>query len=391
MPDQCFVIMPYGSKKDATGRTVDFDALYRLLHAPAILQAGLSPIRSDQQQESGVIHKQLLEHLRDRAVVLADLSLHNPNVFYELGARHAMARRGTVLTCEEGTPLPFDVNLARVIKYRYDGVELRAQDLRAAEAELVAQLKAARSGQVDSPIHSLISLAPAAGKLERTGEKQRALLIKPYEALRLYPEELGRRWCEAKANYHSLFERHADSAFGSRALGYWWLEGADDFQLQSGREIAKALSGNEQFDLAHELYLKLEARRYDELGYKDFIYYGDAASEAEPTVKGTDEGFRCFKQARACIESTLESGAAEALSAIAWVDQRTASLQAWRWMLTNDERFSTRRFNCTSAPSRRTRARWRRPRTIMLAASHSATCACWRSSAREPATKMLPI
>jgi len=62
--------------------------------------------------------------LRDRGVVLADLSLENPNVFYELGVRHVMSARETVLICRAGSELPFDVKLSRVILYDFDGQHL---------------------------------------------------------------------------------------------------------------------------------------------------------------------------------------------------------------------------------------------------------------------------
>ncbi len=32
----CFVLMPFGRKTDATGRTTDFDAVYREIIAPAV-------------------------------------------------------------------------------------------------------------------------------------------------------------------------------------------------------------------------------------------------------------------------------------------------------------------------------------------------------------------
>jgi len=56
--------------------------------------------------------------------VLADLSLENPNVFYELGVRHVMSARETVLICRAGSELPFDVKLSRVILYDFDGQHL---------------------------------------------------------------------------------------------------------------------------------------------------------------------------------------------------------------------------------------------------------------------------
>jgi hypothetical protein len=66
---------------------------------PAIKAAGLTARRADQTVSSGPIHTDMFRDLRDRPLVLADLSLLNPNVFYEIGIRHVLARRGTVLMC----------------------------------------------------------------------------------------------------------------------------------------------------------------------------------------------------------------------------------------------------------------------------------------------------
>lgn len=69
----------------------------------------MEPIRADEQTGSHIIHSEMFRELRDRAVVLADLSLGNPNVYYELGIRHVLSSSGAVLMCREGTELPFDV------------------------------------------------------------------------------------------------------------------------------------------------------------------------------------------------------------------------------------------------------------------------------------------
>ena len=52
---------------------------------------------------------------------VADITGANPNVFYELGIRHAMRPRTTVIVFGEGTVLPFDIALVRGISYKTDG------------------------------------------------------------------------------------------------------------------------------------------------------------------------------------------------------------------------------------------------------------------------------
>jgi hypothetical protein len=53
----CFVLMPFGRKTDAAGRVTNFDSVYQKLIAPAVEQAGLEPIRADDEKIGGTIHK----------------------------------------------------------------------------------------------------------------------------------------------------------------------------------------------------------------------------------------------------------------------------------------------------------------------------------------------
>lgn len=121
---ECFVVMPFGKKPLPNGLTYDFDKVYRVIISRAVREAGMKPLRADETIGSRLIHSDMFKDLRDRPVVLADLSLENPNVFYELGIRHVMSPTGTVLMCRTGTELPFDVRLSRIIFYKFNGEEL---------------------------------------------------------------------------------------------------------------------------------------------------------------------------------------------------------------------------------------------------------------------------
>jgi hypothetical protein len=91
---------------------------------------------------------------------VADITGANPNVFYELGIRHAMRPRSTVLVFAEGTVLPFDIALVRGLSYQTDGggEPLEAEATRRAIAD---QLIEARANSLDdSPIFQLIDGLP---------------------------------------------------------------------------------------------------------------------------------------------------------------------------------------------------------------------------------------
>ena len=105
----CFVVMPFGSRTDAGGQMIDFDAIYEHFIKPITAAAQLRSVRCDELDEAGSIHRRMFEHIADADVVLVDLSMLNPNVFYEMGVRHALAHNTTVLMRLEGTAIPFNL------------------------------------------------------------------------------------------------------------------------------------------------------------------------------------------------------------------------------------------------------------------------------------------
>src|SRR3954454_12638401 len=117
----CFVLMPFGRNSDGTGATIDFDAVYRDLIAPAVRAAGLEPLRADEEVTGGIIHKPMFERLILCEYAVADLTFANANVFYELGVRHAVRPWSTALLFAQASgQLPFDVAPLRAIPYSLD-------------------------------------------------------------------------------------------------------------------------------------------------------------------------------------------------------------------------------------------------------------------------------
>ena len=156
----CFVLMPFGKKMDAAGRVTNFDSIYTKIIAPAVSQAGLEPIRADEEKIGGTIHKPMFERLMLCHYAVADITGANSNVFYELGIRHAMRPRSTVIVFGEGTVLPFDIALVRGISYKTDGAGEPVES-EATLAAIASQLKSARGNPYDdSPIFQLVEGVP---------------------------------------------------------------------------------------------------------------------------------------------------------------------------------------------------------------------------------------
>ena len=115
----CFVAMPFG-RKSAEGRSVDFDSVLKQIIVPAIEMAGMRPLRADEEQARGIIHKSMFERLLLCEYVICDLTFANANVFYELGIRHAAKPFTTVLITADAIRLPFDVAMMRTLPYSLD-------------------------------------------------------------------------------------------------------------------------------------------------------------------------------------------------------------------------------------------------------------------------------
>lgn len=156
----CFILMPFGKKKDATGREIDFDAVYAQLIAPAVRAAGMEPIRADEEKTGGIIHKPMFERLILCEFAVADLTAANANVFYELGVRHATRPHTTVLIFAEGSgQLPFDVAQLRAIPYAV-GPGGKPLDVDKTRKLLADRLNEARTPTHDSPLYQLLENYP---------------------------------------------------------------------------------------------------------------------------------------------------------------------------------------------------------------------------------------
>lgn len=108
----CFYITPIGSEGSDERRHSDL--FLNSVVEPALKDQGLKVVRADQIGASGMITSQILEHILKAKLVIADLSFHNPNVFYELAIRHA-SQLPVVHIVRKSDRIPFDVNQARAI------------------------------------------------------------------------------------------------------------------------------------------------------------------------------------------------------------------------------------------------------------------------------------
>jgi len=84
--------MGFGKKTDfRQAKEFDLDKTYRSIIKPAVVRAGLTCVRADEELGAGLIDIPMFERLLAADVVIADLSTSNLNAMYELGVRHALA------------------------------------------------------------------------------------------------------------------------------------------------------------------------------------------------------------------------------------------------------------------------------------------------------------
>ena len=99
----CFVIAPIGDPESQIRKRSD--QVLKHVIGPAVASCGYRALRADQISEPGMITSQVIQHIVEDPLVVADLTDRNPNVFYELAIRHAI-RRPLVQLIKKGNKSP---------------------------------------------------------------------------------------------------------------------------------------------------------------------------------------------------------------------------------------------------------------------------------------------
>jgi hypothetical protein len=143
--ETCFVIQPFDKDK--------FDKRYNDIFEPAIREAGLEPYRVDKDPSVRVPIQEIEEGIKSSRICLAEITLDNPNVWYELGYAFAMDK-DVVMVTEERQKFPFDIQHRQVIHYK-TGSPSDYTDLRKNITEkLIALMQTRKNVQliIDTPV-----------------------------------------------------------------------------------------------------------------------------------------------------------------------------------------------------------------------------------------------
>lgn len=157
--ERVFIIRPFGKKKDSKGLEIDFERTQSELIKPALDGAKLTGGTTGEIIDAGNIREDMFSLILEADLVVCDVTVHNANVFYELGIRHALRKRSTILLRgkQSADDIPFDLLTDRYLKYDLD-------DPKGTVADLVAMIQASLRTErtTDSPVFRMMEGLPEA-------------------------------------------------------------------------------------------------------------------------------------------------------------------------------------------------------------------------------------
>lgn len=242
MPLNTFIVRPFGIKKG-----IDFDQVDRQIIQPALQQLELSGSTTGSITQQGNIRVDVFEKLLTADLVIADVSIHNANVFYELGIRHALREKNTILIKLRNNAykemlsdeIPFDLKTDRYMEYD-------THDIEGSCVKLANVIKATIATQKkDSPVFQLLPKLTAVNPDDFIAlpkdfqeELEQALQDKDRAKLRLlYSEVITFEWAKkalqkiGRAQY-KLNDWQAAKKTWTRVRKH------DDYNIEANRNLA---------------------------------------------------------------------------------------------------------------------------------------------------------
>ncbi len=155
---RAFIIRPFGTKND-----INFDEVESKLIDPVLNRLKITGRTTMEIRKQGNIRFDMFQKLLTANLVIADISIHNANVYYELGIRHALRGKHTFMIRARGADIktdevPFDLKTDRYLAYD-------SKDPAAGIDELYESLRQTiNSEEHDSPVFQML---PDLGEQDR--------------------------------------------------------------------------------------------------------------------------------------------------------------------------------------------------------------------------------
>jgi conflict system STAND superfamily ATPase/tetratricopeptide repeat protein/AAA domain-containing protein len=145
-----FIIRPFGEKLDRKGLKINFDKVERNLITPALKALDIQGGMTGDIMRAGNLREDMLQLLLTADLVIADVSVDNANVFYELGVRQALRDKRTLLLRCESDEIPFDLLTERYLTYDRDNPQASLEALIRLLTETIS------GDEQDSPVFKLL-------------------------------------------------------------------------------------------------------------------------------------------------------------------------------------------------------------------------------------------
>lgn len=222
-----FIIRPFDIKKDTAGKEINFNRVEDELIKPVLERLKFTGGTTAEITEQGNIREDMFEELLKADLVIADISIHNANVFYELGIRHALRDKYTYLIRCRADDTPFDLRTDRYLEYDRD-------DPKAACDSLYEGLNNTVQGdRKDSPVFQLLPRLEA--------QDWTRLIVVP-EGFREEVERVAKNGCTGDL----MLLADETKAF------YWAPQGL--------RDVGNALFNLKAYDAARDVWESLKER-----------------------------------------------------------------------------------------------------------------------------------
>jgi hypothetical protein len=230
---RCFVIMSFKP---------ELRAIYEKIYKPACRQLGVECLRIDESYMPGSITTDIMYKILDADFIIADLTLLNPNVFYELAFAHAVRKPVILTTQESRDKQPFDVQSLRA--FRYDESNKGKRNLRRKIDESIKTVLTTPTADFDNPIEEAMKRRGLAIRDESTAAGESTVMLDKTRLLQIidlhkrstsyladiileqtiYLQEIGVFKRNTREYTRFVYEQVMESAkdcagFGSRRIG----------------------------------------------------------------------------------------------------------------------------------------------------------------------------
>jgi tetratricopeptide (TPR) repeat protein len=179
------MVMPYSTKPTGAPAgsgapdKVNFDRLWEAALRPAIQNAGYEAVRANEDIGALIINE-MIERLAISDLVLADVSIPNGNVYYEVGIRHAAQKQGCIMTAAAWSKALFDIDQMRQIRYPLPAESI--SDETAAEIIKIVEAAIPIMAAGDSPFYQVFPKFPEFDPARATAFKKSLEELSKFQA-----------------------------------------------------------------------------------------------------------------------------------------------------------------------------------------------------------------